>query len=100
MNRAILRPREYHQLKSMCFRGFAEVTVASAFLGVLGLSLQPLIRSDVKASVSESVVHSFLRLIITPAIQSVSQSVSQSVIHLSSHSTLLIHSTNAARHPN
>ena len=59
MSRAILGPREYHQLKLRCFRGFAEVTVASAFFGMLGLSLQPLIRSDVKASVSESVVHSF-----------------------------------------
>jgi hypothetical protein len=61
MSRAILGPREYHQLKLRCFRGFAEVTVVSAFFGVAGLSLNSF-SSKKRQSVSESASQSFIHL--------------------------------------
>ena len=59
MSRAILGPREYHQLKLRCFRGFAEVTVVSAFFGVLGLNLNSF-SSEKRQSASQRVSRSFI----------------------------------------
>jgi hypothetical protein len=59
MSRAILGPREYHQLKLRCFRGFAEVTVVPAFFGVLGLSLNSF-SSKKRQSASQRVSRSFI----------------------------------------
>ena len=86
MSRAILGPREYHQLKLRCFRGFAEVTVVSVFVGGAWIESSAFDPLRCK-SVSQRVSRSFISTFNHHSSNSVSsQSVSHSLI-LSLHCT-------------